>query len=272
MEYEGEILISFIDFFKMFNNVLKEVEMMEMKVYQTRLECSQEAGKKAAEILQEAIAKKGTATFIAATGASQFDFLQTLVSDSSVDWKKTRMFHLDEYVGLSESHPASFRKYLQERFINKVHPGEVHLVNGEADPKEECRRLGKLIAEADVDVAFVGIGENGHLAFNDPPADFETDDAYIVVNLDEACRNQQLGEGWFSSFKDVPQRAISMGIKQIMKAANIICTVPDLRKAEAVRDCFSAGISNLHPASILQTHSSCFVFLDKDAASLLPQR
>lgn len=246
---------------------------MEIGIYKTRLECSQAAGKQAAKILKDAIAKKGKATFIAATGASQFDFLQTLIADSEIDWSKTRMFHLDEYIGLPESHPASFRKYLKERFISKVNPGEVHLVNGEVDPATECKRLEELISKEPVDVAFVGIGENGHLAFNDPPADFDTEDAYIVVELDEKCRNQQLGEGWFKSFDEVPQKAISMSIKQIMKADNIICTVPDERKAEAARDCFGDDtVSNLHPASILKQHPSCYVFLDQDSGSLLPKK
>ena len=246
---------------------------MEIGIYKNKLECSQAAGKKAAEILKEAIAKKGKATFIAATGASQFDFLQTLIADKEIDWSKTRMFHLDEYIGLPESHPASFRRYLQERFISKVNPGEVVLVNGETDPVEECKRLGKLIAEGEVDVAFVGVGENGHLAFNDPPADFDTEEAFIVVELDEVCRKQQLGEGWFKSLDEVPTKAISMSVKQIMKSKHIICTVPDLRKAEAVRDCFGDDtISNLHPASILKQHPSCYVYLDEDSASLLPKK
>ncbi len=246
---------------------------MEIGIYKTRLECSQEAGKRAAQILKDAIAKKGKATFVAATGASQFDFLQTLIADSEIDWSKTRMFHLDEYIDLPESHPASFRKHLKERFLSKVKPGEVNLVNGEVDPAGECKRLGELIAKEDVDVAFVGIGENGHLAFNDPPADFDTEDAFIVVELDEKCRNQQLGEGWFKSFDEVPEKAISMSIKQIMKAEHIICTVPDERKAQAALDCFGDDkVSNLHPASILKEHPSCYVFLDKDSGSLLPKK
>ncbi|MDD2486510.1 MAG: glucosamine-6-phosphate deaminase [bacterium] len=246
---------------------------MEIGVYKTCLECGQEAGKKAAQLLKEAIAKNGTATFIAATGASQFHFLQTLIADPQIDWSKTRMFHLDEYIGLPESHPASFRKYLKERFIGKVNPGEVNLVNGEADPEAECKRLQKLISRESIDVAFVGIGENGHLAFNDPPADFETEDAFIVVELDEKCRNQQLGEGWFKSFDEVPEKALSMGIKQIMKAKHIICTVPDARKAEAVRDCFGDDkVSNLHPASILKQHPHCYVFLDAESGSLLSKK
>lgn len=246
---------------------------MEIATYKTALECGQAAGRRAAQILKDAIAKKGEATFVVATGASQFDFLQTLIADKEIDWSKTRMFHLDEYIDLPESHPASFRKYLKERFISKVNPGQVHLINGEVDPDEECKRLGELIAEKPVDVAFVGIGENGHLAFNDPPADFETEEAFAVVELDDKCRNQQLGEGWFKSFEEVPQKAISMTCNQIMKAEYIICTVPDERKAQAVLDCFGDDkISNMHPASLLKKHDQCYVFLDKDSASLLPEK
>ena len=182
------------------------------------------------------------------------------------------MFHLDEYVGISISHPASFRKYLNERLVNKVRPGKVHLINGNAsDPGGECKRLNDLISRVAIDIAFIGIGENGHIAFNDPPADFETEEPYIVVNLDENCRKQQVGEGWFDSIEEVPTRAISMSVKQIMKAEAIICTCPDKRKAEAVRNCLSANaaITPMHPASILKQHKNGYIFLDKDSASLL---
>lgn len=246
---------------------------MEIGVYKTAKDCGEAAGRKAAEILKETIAKKGNVTFVAATGASQFDFLQTLIADKEIDWSKTTLFHLDEYIDLPESHPASFRKYLKERFISKVNPGKVYLVNGEVDPVEECNRLNKLIEENPVDVAFVGIGENGHLAFNDPPADFDTEDPFIIVELDEKCRNQQLGEGWFKSFEEVPEKAISMSVKQIMKADKIICTVPDERKAQAVLECFGDDkVTNMHPATILKEHDACYVYLDEDSASLLPKK
>ncbi len=180
------------------------------------------------------------------------------------------MFHLDEYIGLSETHPASFRKYLQERFIAKIQSLKTaYLINGETNFWQECKRLNKLISQHEIDVALVGIGENGHLAFNDPPADFETEEPYIVVELDEACRKQQMNEGWFKTFDEVPQKAISMSIKQIMKSKNIICSVPDKRKATAIKNCFENKVSNLHPASILQTHKNCVVYLDKNSASLL---
>ena len=190
---------------------------------------------------------------------------------ADLDWSKVGAFHLDEYIGVPVSHPASFRKYLRERFVDRV-PGlkSFTFVDGEnPDPSRECERLGKLIGKVTIDVAFVGIGENGHLAFNDPPADFDTDAAYLVVTLDEACRRQQLGEGWFASLSEVPTSAISMGIRQILKSRTIVCTVPDGRKAKAVKATVEGKVTNMVPASILQLHNDCHLFLDQAAAALL---
>ncbi|HEY63688.1 MAG TPA: glucosamine-6-phosphate deaminase [Caldilineae bacterium] len=243
---------------------------MQIFVFPTKREMAKASAAKAAEALREAIARKGHATFVAATGASQFEFLEELTAIPDIDWSKTTMFHLDEYIGLPETHPASFRRYLKERLIDLVHPGTVYLIQGDApDPVAECQRLNRIIANYEIDVAFVGIGENGHLAFNDPPADFEVEDPYIIVELDEACRRQQLGEGWFASLDEVPRRAISMSVKQIMKSRTIVCTVPDRRKAQAVRDCLTGEVTPLHPASILQRHDRAYIFLDAEAASLL---
>jgi len=243
---------------------------MKIKIFETKYKMGKAAAEEAARILINAIKEKGEAVFVAATGASQFEFLDNLTNIPSIDWSKTTMFHLDEYVGIPEIHPASFRKYLRERLIGKVHPGNVYLINGGAEDSEsECKRLDEIISEKEVDVAFVGIGENGHLAFNDPPANFSTEKSYIVVELDEACRRQQLDEGWFKSLDDVPQRAISMSIRQIMKSKNIICAVPDSRKAQAVKDCLEGNISPNHPASILRNHESVFLFLDRNSAKLL---
>ena len=236
----------------------------------TKRETSEAAAHAASTKLRKAITERGHANFIVATGASQFDFLDALTADKTIDWDNTTMFHLDEYIGIPETHPASFRKYLRERLVDIVRPGTVHFLNGEADePQAECERLNRIISQHQIDVAFVGIGENGHLAFNDPPADFETDDPYILVELDEPCRLQQVGEGWFTGLDEVPTQAISMSIRQIMKAQTIVCTVPDERKAEAVRNCLHGEITPMHPASILQTHPDCSVFLDTGSASLL---
>jgi glucosamine-6-phosphate deaminase len=228
------------------------------------------SGKEAATAIKTAITDKGEANIILATGTSQFETLQQLLLDKEIDWSCVNMFHLDEYIGLSITHKASFRKYLIERFINHVPQLKTaHLIDGEADPAVECARLGALIQQHPIDVCLCGIGENGHLAFNDPPADFNTTAPYIVVQLDEACRKQQWGEGWFPTLADVPQQAISMSIHQIMQSAHIICSVPDERKAKAVKDCLENPVSNLHPASILQQHPSCSLYLDKQSACLL---
>jgi glucosamine-6-phosphate deaminase len=194
--------------------------------------------------------------------------LKELVKED-IDWSRVRAFHLDEYIGIPETHPASFRKYLRERFADIVSPLEFNYINGNTDPSEECVRLGNLINKYPVDVAFVGIGENSHLAFNDPPADFETDEAYLVVTLDEECRHQQLGEGWFPSVEDVPEKAISMSIRQIMKSDTIICTVPDLRKATAVKKTVEGAVSPMIPASVMRDHKAVWLYLDKDSASSL---
>ena len=230
------------------------------------------AGKAAAELIKQSISKNGTAAIILATGTSQFETLNQLIAEPDIDWRKVVMFHLDEYIGLSENHPASFRNYLQKRFIEKVPTlNAAYLINGEKESHQECERLGKLIETHSIDVALIGIGENGHLAFNDPPADFETEQPYIVVNLDEPCRRQQLGEGWFDTLEDVPKQAISMSIKQILRSKHIICSVPDSRKATAVKNCLEQPVSNLYPASILQMHLSCTLFLDKDSSAILSQ-
>lgn len=228
------------------------------------------AGTLTSALIKQAIREKGQANVILATGASQFETLRYLINDKEIDWSGVVMFHLDEYIGLPESHPASFRKYLKERFLIQV-PAlkEIHLINGETDPEAECKKLSEAIAKYPIDVALVGIGENGHLAFNDPPADFDTEIPYIIVNLDEACRRQQMGEGWFNTIDEVPAQAISMSVQQIMKSKHIICSVPDKRKAEAVRNCLKNEVSTLFPSSILQQHAHCDIFLDEDSASLL---
>jgi glucosamine-6-phosphate deaminase len=241
---------------------------MESRIFPTASEMAQAAANKAAECLRSAIARQGSATFVAATGTSQLPFLAALCAAPDIAWDRTTMFHLDEYIGLPATHGASFRRYLQNEVIDRVHPGAVHLIQGDAaDPEAECARLNQLIGGTRIDVAFVGIGENGHLAFNDPPADFEVEDPFIVVELDEACRRQQLGEGWFAQLDEVPRRAISMSIKQIMRSSAIVCTVPDRRKAEAVRASFAGAVTPQHPASVLQQHAHAFVFLDEASAA-----
>ncbi|MGD8110601.1 glucosamine-6-phosphate deaminase [Vibrio sp. TRT 17S01] len=229
------------------------------------------AAQAGADMICQTLERKGFANIILATGTSQFSMLSKLITDPRIDWSKVSIFHLDEYVGLSSQHPASFRRYLKERVADKLPNLKTFTyVNADAVPLEpELERLNSLIENVVIDVAFVGIGENGHLAFNDPPADFDVTEPYIVVELDEACRRQQLGEGWFSSIDKVPSFAISMSIQQILKSRTIVCTVPSKRKALAVQQCFEGAVSPEHPASVLQQHPSVHVFLDQDAASAL---
>lgn len=242
---------------------------MDIRIAEDAYVLGKKAGTEAARAIRDTIASTGKANIILATGTSQFETLKQLVSED-IDWNKVVMFHLDEYIGLPVTHPASFRKYLQEKFIAQVSPLKAaYLVNGETDAVAECKRLGQLITDHPIDVALVGIGENGHLAFNDPPADFTTEEPYIIVDLDEPCRKQQLGEGWFKSLSEVPPKAISMSVKQIIKSKTIICSVPDTRKSLAVKNTVEQKISNLYPASILQAHADCRLYLDRNSASQL---
>lgn len=244
---------------------------MQISVSETKDQMGSAAAKWGAEKIRAAIDDRDEANIIVATGASQFEMLTALVAEPDIEWNKVTAFHLDEYVGLPLNHPASFRLYLWQRFVSQL-PLPLrafHYLNGEDNCEAECDRVGAILTQHPIDVAFVGIGENGHLAFNDPPADFETDQPYLVVNLDDACRQQQLGEGWFPTFDDVPSNAISMSIRQIMKSLAIACTVPDERKAKAVQASVEGDVTPTVPASILQQHQNTNLFLDQPAASLL---
>ncbi len=242
---------------------------MVVKRFKDKNEMAKVAAEQAASELRQALAERGQARIIAATGAAQFEFLENLTNLPGIAWEQVEMFHLDEYIGLPPSHPASFCRFLRERLIEKTGITKHHLMNGERNPAEVIRTTGAALQSAPIDLAFVGIGENGHLAFNDPPADFATEEPYLIVELDDACRRQQLGEGWFPTLNDVPRRAISMSIRQILKAKKIICFVPDARKANAVKACLEGEISPLAPASILRTHPDTTVYLDQHSAALL---
>jgi glucosamine-6-phosphate deaminase len=230
---------------------------------------SEAAARHAAASLQAAIGRKGKARIVAATGASQLEFLSALSGLPGIAWTRVELFHLDEYVGLSPTHPASFRRYLHEHLIDKNGIVKYHLLDGQGNIAEVCRLVGEALAEEPVDVLFAGIGENAHLAFNDPPADFENASPYIVVKLDDACRRQQVGEGWFARIEDVPDTAISMSIQQMLKAREMLIVVPDARKAAAVKASLESDVRPETPASILRTHSNVTLFLDEPAASLL---
>jgi glucosamine-6-phosphate deaminase len=242
---------------------------MILKVFRDGATLGRAAAAEAAALIRAAVARQGSARIIAATGASQFAFLDALTAEGDMPWTEVEMFHLDEYVGLPPDHPASFRKFLRARLIEKTGIRRYHFLAGEADATAECARVGALLAERPVDVAFVGIGENGHLAFNDPPADFEAEEPYLIVHLDHACRQQQVGEGWFATIDDVPDRAISMSIRQILKSEAILAIVPESRKAQAVKACLEGEITPHAPASILRTHPRTTIFLDEQSAALL---
>tara|TARA_B100000900_G_scaffold415895_1_gene447748 strand:- start:2672 stop:3421 length:750 start_codon:yes stop_codon:yes gene_type:complete len=244
---------------------------MQINISSSEQEAGRRAAQKGAEAISAAINARGEASIILATGASQFAVLSSLVDTPGIDWSCTTIFHLDEYIGIEPTHSASFIRYLKERFLSRVSAVKDFVaINGNAANIDlEIQRVSGIVSKFDIDVAFVGIGENGHLAFNDPPANFETDAPFIRVELDEKCRTQQANEGWFPTLEDVPSEAISMSIKQITKSSTIICTVPNERKAQAVKTALEDEITNLCPASILQTHSNTFFFLDKAAASLL---
>lgn len=243
---------------------------MNISISESKKECGRFAALVGASKIQQAIAHRGSASIILATGLSQIEMLAELVK-TDIDWSVVEVFHLDEYAEISETQDASFRKYLKDNFVNKVPELKAfHAIAGDApDLSAEVKRLGDIISKVAIDVAFVGIGENGHLAFNDPPADFETEQPYLTVKLDKACRQQQVNEGWFPSVEATPDRAISMSVQQILKSRCIINTVPDSRKARAVADCLGGNVTPLHPASILQLHPECYSFLDTASASLL---
>jgi glucosamine-6-phosphate deaminase len=242
---------------------------MALKVFNDKVSLGEAAAEQAATAIRRAIQERGRARVIAATAASQLEFLNALTKKPDIDWQQVEAFHLDEYIGLPITHPGSFRKMLLEQLIQKTGITRYHLLDGDGDAPEGVRRASAALASAPVDIAFLGIGENGHLAFNDPPADFQTTEPYLIVNLDEACRRQQVGEAWFADISQVPTQAISMSVRQILKAKEILAVVPDTRKAAAVKACFEGEISPMAPASILRTHANATVYLDTNSAALL---
>jgi glucosamine-6-phosphate deaminase len=241
---------------------------MKISISQTSKELGIHAAEYSAKILNQCIQERGKARLLLSTGKSQFDTLEALVLQD-IDWSRVEMFHLDEYTDISEEHPASFRKYLKERFLSKAPVGRAHLISGDGDLYEEIRGLTSAIREEPIDLALIGIGENAHIAFNDPPADFDTKEAYRIVALDRKCRQQQVGEGWFSSVDDVPKLAVSMTVHQIMLSRAIVSCVPFAVKADAIKKTMENEVTNQIPATILKTHPQFALFLDQDSASLL---
>lgn len=243
---------------------------MIVRVFNDKTTLGRASAEQAATAIRRAIEQRGHARIIAATAASQLEFLDALTRSSGIDWSKVEAFHLDEYIGLPMTHPGSFRKMLIEQLVSKTGITKYHLLDGDAaDPAAVIREVGRQLASAPIDIAFLGVGENAHIAFNDPPADFDTDDPYIIVTLDEPCRQQQVGEAWFANISQVPERAISMSARQILKAREILAVVPDQRKARAVKATLEEEISPAVPASILRRHANATLYLDTHSASLL---
>src|SRR5580700_966133 len=242
---------------------------MLLKVFEDRDSLGQAAAAQAASAIRRAIAEQGRARVVGASAASQFEFLEALTATPDIDWEKVELFHLDEYIGLAMTHPARFCKFLQDRLIAKIGIRKYHLLDGSQDPAEVIRSVGNAITASPIDIAFLGIGENGHIAFNDPPADFDTEEPYITVALHHACRLQQVGEGWFKNLDEVPKHAISMSVRQGLKAKEILAVVPDARKAPAIKACFVAEISPMAPSSILRNHPNATVYLDRQSSALL---
>lgn len=240
-----------------------------IRLYPDRPSAARAAARRAAQVIREAIADRGEARIVAATGASQIEFVEALVAAPDLDWSKVEMFHLDEYVGLSIDHPASFRRYLLDRLIKPTGISRYHLLDGETDPAATAAAVGAALQSGPIDVCFAGIGENGHVAFNDPPANFESPEPYLVVDLDEGCRRQQLGEGWFPTLDDVPKQAITLSPQQLLRISQVITLVPDTRKAAAAKLCLEGPICPEAPASILRRHPGNHFYFDEGGASQL---
>lgn len=241
---------------------------MKLIISKTKEELGRLSAKHAADCVNAAIKERGYARILLSTGASQFPFFEEFVK-CDVDWSRVEMFHLDEYVGITDAHPASFKRYLTDRFVSKVNPGKAHLIDGSRPAEETIAELTELINESPIDVGLIGIGENAHIAFNDPPADFNDTRAYKVVTLDERCLNQQVGEGWFKSVEETYKQAISMTCPQIMRCKTIISVVPYAVKAEAVYNTLTSPLSPSVPATLLKEHSDFTLYCDADSASML---
>jgi glucosamine-6-phosphate deaminase len=243
---------------------------MLLRVFKDKASLGRAAAEHAATVIKRALADRGEARIVTATGAAQFEFLEALTSTPNIDWPRVEAFHLDEYIGLPANHPGSFKKFLIDNLASKTGIVNFHYLDGNAsDVAAAAGEVGRKLASAPIDIAFLGIGENGHIAFNDPPADFDIEDPYLIVNLDEACRRQQVGEAWFADISQVPERAISMSARQILKARELLVVVPDQRKARAVKMCLEGEISKMAPASILRKHPNATIYLDTNSASLL---
>ncbi len=240
---------------------------MQIVITQDRNQLGQYVAQQAAHCIRERLQKKARVNLVVATGSSQFEVLSNLIGQPDVDWSRVDGYHLDEYLGIGIDHPASFCGYLRDRFVSRVPLGSFHFLDGTLSPSRLKQTADEAILGKQIDLMLCGIGENGHLAFNDPPANFESDEPYLIVQLDEVCRRQQVGEGWFATLEDVPKQAISMSIRQILRAEMILCSVPDTRKADAVKNAIEGPVTPHVPASILQRHPNVQLILDGQSAS-----
>jgi glucosamine-6-phosphate deaminase len=248
-----------------------QAEALAVRVYRTQSDLAGDAAAIAQRHLQETLARQGAASVILATGNSQLQFLEALVALGGMDWSRITLFHMDEYLGIDADHPASFRRYLRDRVESRVKPRQFQYLEGNALlPLKECERYAKLLAAQPIDLCCLGIGENGHLAFNDPPvADFNDPHPVKLVMLDEVCRRQQVGEGHFPNLEAVPQYAFTLTIPTLCSARRMLCIVPEARKAQAVKNTLCGPIRPACPASFLRRQSHCTLFLDSDSAGML---
>lgn len=249
------------------------VDRASVSIYPLKEDAGAAAAVEAASALRHTLSTGGRARIIVATGNSQEDFIRALVGSPEIDWSRVEVFHMDEYVGIPESHPASFRRWVRTRLVEIVHPDRVHYLNGDAGGlTEECERYTKLLKSAPIDLCCLGFGENGHIAFNDPPVANFSDPATVKqVTLDEACRRQQVGEGHFPDLDAVPREALTLTCPALLSVQRLVCCVPERRKASAVRDALTGPIATVCPASIVRTHANAAIFLDRESASYLPQ-
>jgi len=247
------------------------IDHLRVQIFQHRSAMGAAAGKEMANRLKDLLTQQKTVTVLFAAAPSQNEFLAALAGEPGIDWQRVIALHMDEYIGLPENAPQLFRKYLEDHIINLVHPGQVHFINGSAPSlTDECRRYGRLIVEHPLDIVCCGIGENGHLAFNDPPvADFLDPEIIKVVELEEKCRQQQVNDGCWPSLAHVPKKALTLTVPALLSARYIYCVVPGAAKAEAVKAALSGPVTTACPASVLRRHFRANLYLDHDAASLL---
>lgn len=249
---------------------LMHIDQMPVAIYESNAALGQAAAADFAEIVTQAVAKRGTASVILATGNSQLSFMRALREQPGIPWDKLNVFHMDEYLGMSVQHRASFRRFLREKIVDVYHPRAMYGIQGDSpDIEAELARYAALLDEHKPDLCVLGIGENGHLAFNDPPADFHTGKTIHVVTLDEQCRRQQVGEGHFVSLDNVPKQAISLTIPALLKPPHVMAIVPEARKATAVQAALRGPVTESCPASILRTQAHVKMYLDVDSAALV---